>query len=335
VQIENFRTAGLNEEALQCAVAAVAPATEKVYAARWKKFVAWCVQNEVCPTEPRPADIANFLARIHSQGARYSTVRGCLSAIVNTLKSAGSESLGIHPLITAVLPAMRREDIKRQKPKALDWDINVVLSSWSVPQSVKSVAEIVNKACFLVCFASAARVSELHALIAPPLFSDSGVSIQFNTNFIPKRTRCVTAHNSLPPLHITRLPEEESSVCPVVALQNYLQAIEHKGVQGSPLWIHPKSRVPATARHLAAWLRSTIAGAYRRADKQVPSQSNPHSIRAAAATWAWRSNVPMRLILEQCRWRHQTTFTKFYLKSVQESDGRECRLKPLAIQACS
>jgi hypothetical protein len=168
-------------------------------------------------------------------------------------------------------------------------------------------------------------------MVAPPVFSDSGVSIAFDPNFIPKRTRCVGAHNSLPPIHIKRLPDEESSVCPVATLEAYLEVSKHDLVRGSPLWIHPKSRLPASSRHLAAWLRSTIAGAYREAKQQVPAHSNPHSIRAAAATWAWRTNVPMRSILEQCRWRHQNTFTKFYLQKILESDDGECRLKPLAI----
>jgi integrase len=188
------------------------------------------------------------------------------------------------------------------------------------------------KALFLVAFSSAARVSELAALVVPPLFSEEGMSLSFSSTFIPKRTRAAAAHSPLAPLVIASLPLADAAVCPVVAMRKYLEfrAAFPRHAE-PPLWCHATKNINITPRHLAAWLRAVIAGAYRRAQKAPPLGFTPHSIRAAAASWAWQTNVPLSVILEQCRWAHSSTFTSFYLRRVAQTDGLQQRLKPLAI----
>jgi integrase len=265
------------------------------------------------------------------KGARYSTVRGLLSAVAHTLRlKPGFDSIGVHPLVTSIFPAMRRLDIQRQPARELGWDLGLVLADLaSLPQPLTRV-HVTYKALFLLAFASGARISELAALQAPPFIAEAAMTLTFDPIFIPKRTRAQKAHVALPPLHIQRLPPQDHGVCPVAAMQQYGEMLGSKHSAG-PLWRHPVSGVKATPRHLAAWLRAVIAGAYRRAKQQPPVSFTPHSIRAAAASWAWRSNVPLATILEQCRWAHESTFTRFYLRRVAETDGSVHRLKPLAV----
>jgi hypothetical protein len=80
------------------------------------------------------------------------------------------------------------------------------------------------------------------------------------------------------------------------------------------LWLHPVSGVKAFPRRL-------LAGAYHCARQRPPASFTPHSGRAAAASWAWHANVPLATILEQCRWAHESTFTRFYLRRVAGTDG--------------
>jgi integrase len=309
----------------------VAPSTNKVYENRWQKFVRWCLVNSISPLSPLPVQVANYLAEQFEGGARYSTVRGLLSAIVHTLRfKPGLQNLGTHPSVLAVFPAMRRSDISRQQPRSLEWDLSLVLRDLlELPQPLTWL-QTTYKALFLAAFSSGARLSELAAWQGPPFFTATGVTFRFDPLFVPKRTRASRAHVALPPVHIPRLPQQDEPLCPVGALQQY-EAGFHERAPGARFWVHPKSGGAATARHLAAWLRATIAAAYRRARQSPPAHFTPHSIRAAAASWAWQTNVPMATILEQCRWSRESTFTRFYLRRMQETDGIVHRLKPLAV----
>jgi integrase len=191
---------------------------------------------------------------------------------------------------------------------------------------------VTQKALFLLAFSSGARLSELAALQTPPFFTPEAMTLSFDPIFIPKQTRAPRAHTALAPLRVLRLPVADCLVCPVSALQQYA-VLHDEHPSPAPLWRHPLSGVKATPRHLAAWLRAVIAAAYRRARRQPPPTFTPHSIRAAAASWAWHANVPLATILQQCRWAHETTFSRFYLRRVAESDGVVHRLKPLAVTA--
>jgi integrase len=244
------------------------------------------------------------------------------------------QSLGTDPVILAIFPAMRRQDIQRQPNRRLEWDLSLVLDDLQSLMQPLTRMEVTHKALFLLAFSSGARVSELAALQGPPLFTGEGVTIQFDPLFIPKRTRAQKAHTALPPLHVLRLPLQDVAVCPVAALQQY-EAIHEQRQMSVPLWVHPKSVAKVTARHLSAWLRAVIAGAYRRAKQEPPTSFKPHSIRAAAASWAWNANVPLPTILEQCRWARESTFTRFYLRRLAETDGTVHRLKPLAVASLS
>jgi integrase len=238
--------------------------------------------------------------------------------------------LGTHPVVLAVFPAMRREDISRQRPRALGWDLSLVLQDLSELQQPLTRLQVTYKALFLAAFSSGARLSELAAWQAPLFFTEEGATVRFDPLFVPKKTRTSRPHSALPPIHILRLPQQDALICPVVALQQYDATVESR-TPGSRFWVHPTSGSAATSRHLSAWLRASIASAYRRARQAPPAHFTPHSIRAAAATWAWQSNVPMATILEQCRWASESTFTRFYLRRLQETDGLLHRFKPLAV----
>jgi integrase len=134
----------------------------------------------------------------------------------------------------------------------------------------------------------------------------------------------------LPPIHVLSLPSEDAAFCPVMAMKAYM-AFRGDLVGVSPLWSHPTRSVLITSRHLASWLRSTIVGTYRRTNQPQPSKFTPHSVRAAAASYAWKGNLPLPTILEQCRWAKESTFTAHYLRRLAKSDGTVFWLKPLAI----
>jgi hypothetical protein len=79
--------------------------------------------------------------------------------------------------------------------------------------------------------------------------SAEGTTLQFESVFIPKRTRATKAHTALPPLHVPRFPGGQSWMfCPVSVMQQY-EAMHGQSTPQSPLWVHPKSGVAATPHH--------------------------------------------------------------------------------------
>jgi integrase len=218
---------------------------------------------------------------------------------------------------------------KRQPHRDIGWDLDLVLRDLAQLTDPPSPLQLVYKALFLVAFLAGTRVSELAALRFPLCFSDRGVSIPFDSVFIPERTRALVAHNALPPIHVLALSLPDECTCPVAALRCYASSLQSTE-PGSPLWRHPTRSVAVTSRHLSAWLRATIAAPYRRTGQANLAGFAPHSIRAAAASWAWKGNVPLATILSQCRGSRESSFSTFYLRRLTESDGTAQRLKPLA-----
>jgi hypothetical protein len=87
----------------------------KVYTARWQKFALWRKAHSVSHLSPSPPQVANYLSDMFTNGARYTTVRGLLSATVHTLRlKPGRQSLGSNPVVLAIFPVMRRQDSQRQ-----------------------------------------------------------------------------------------------------------------------------------------------------------------------------------------------------------------------------
>jgi hypothetical protein len=145
--------AGLSSKAGDLIQCEVAKTTNKVYCARWQKFVWWCQRSHVSPLDPTPAQIANYLFETYELGARYATVRGLLTTGAHTLRLKPSlQNLGVHPIITAIFPAMRRGDFARQPSRVLGWDLDLVLRDLASLSDPQSNLQMTYKALFLLAF---------------------------------------------------------------------------------------------------------------------------------------------------------------------------------------
>ena len=73
-----------------------------------------------------------------------------------------------------------------------------------------------------------------------------------------------------------------------------------------------KPHQPVSCQTISRWIVDTIKMAYDE-DKKVKAH------RAIGPSWALFNGASMRSIMETADWSRESTFTKFYLKDVQNS----------------
>ena len=192
------------------------------------------------------------------------------------------------------------------------WSVNKVLDllSSEVYNSPEDLLAFTKKVMFLISLAIGSRISELCAL-------KRGDMLKFLPNgdleLIPDPM--VLAKNEDPmvrrtPIRISKLPDADSSLCPVANLKLY---IERTGSHDTHLlFVHPKDKrvwFPAEARKLVCTvIREANPGALPKA----------HDIRKMASSLAFFSSMSFKSIREFTGWSSPSVFIKHYLSPIED-----------------
>ena len=80
---------------------------------------------------------------------------------------------------------------------------------------------------------------------------------------------------------------------------------------------------------VSSWIRNTIQLAYVDSSFETPGNIRPHSVRSAAASWAFKGGVSFPHLMESCYWHSQNSFTSFYLKDCCAQSGDKFTLGPV------
>lgn len=201
-----------------------------------------------------------------------------------------------------------------------DW---ILWALWSISEAIQSLKtesfctkiskdrKCYYKALFLTALASGSRVSELAALDrAEILISPSKMVLPVRQGFIYKKkslTKCPEAI-SFPSFR------EETRLCPVIALNNYLQSTRSKN-HCNHVFLSPISDKPLNAARLGFWLAKIIS-------ELIPdSKPRAHDVRKIAFSLAWSKGITMKNIVEQGFWSSSDTFIKKYLMSTRSKEA--------------
>jgi hypothetical protein len=171
--------------------------TARVYDRQWRAWVRWCRVNDVDPSKPSEADLANHLAYLAVDlSLSASTVRVRRSAIASTLAQMGVRGVGGSAWVADVIRGVSQREarVPRRVPA---WDLGVVLSflqgSRFEPLSSAPLARVCVKTAFLVLLASGRRSSEVTALSGldsdVALEADGSMSLRFLPEFQAKNQR--------------------------------------------------------------------------------------------------------------------------------------------------
>ena len=254
------------------------------------------------------------------------------SCIVKTYNQMTGDHLDGSGTLTDFCKNLARE-VPREKFKFPKWDLTIVLKGLREapfePLEDIDLKYLSFKTVFLIALASAARVSELHALSAESGFirftvDKSTVFLAPVIGFLAKNQRPDEApremsinslRNHAPP------GDPERLLCPVRALRAYLTRTNKFRGKRKKLFLSlmPKKRTEITVHTLSRWLRETIKLTYQFQKPHELAQlySIPvHEIRALAASLPVYQSASILDVLKTASWKHHNTFTDFYLRDL-------------------
>ena len=335
---------GFSGEVSDAILGSVRPSTARLYNAKWNIFQQWRVSNNIHLRDITVPDIADFLMYLRlERKLKHGTIEGYRSAIASVCQ-LNNLDIGSSKPLTRLLRSFYIQDLTSPTifPK---WDLSIVLKSlMSAPYEPMDKVDLKflsHKTAFLLALATAARVSEIHAIDYSSItHTENWTNISCRTipEFIAKNQQ---AHSgplghrnfTIPALspNLDR-SDKQRLLCPVRALRWYLQQTSSFRRNRRRLFLSCHTNVDSeiSKNTIASWLRKTIARAYVLSDREIRElRLCPHEIRALASSLAsWRT-VSVEQVVAACQWKRASTFTRFYLRDIQPSTAGLNSLGPV------
>ena len=330
----SLRAKGYSKRAAMAVSQAHRQSTKSLYDDKWKSFQTFCSSKRWDPmlvTTPQVADfVVHLRQRRHLAG---STIATYIAAVNSVLAMARGKEATRSPEIFAIIRGYRLEDQKKKfRPPA--WDLNILLDHLREapyePLEQASFENLTIKACFLVALATAARISEIHALDVTRITFDQHrhghAHLGLAWDFIAKNQQPGQPDRQfhIPPLSqiVGSEDDQELLLCPVRALRRYIQVAATRRGNRQRLFIPVtnSTKGEVSRNSVSYWLKKAILAAYAHKGLPPPATYNPHEIRAVASTMALHSNISIQTIMEGCFWTSNTVFASHYLRNVSVQD---------------
>jgi site-specific recombinase XerD len=204
-----------------------------------------------------------------------------------------------------------------------EWSLAKVLNLLGSETYLKSkeVIILLQRALFLVALATANRVSELAHLYRPGVaFSEhkNKVNLPVDTDFLYKNQR---PNRTPQAISVKALKDKEGKrmqLCPVKALDKYLQATNH---HNSPrVFLNPVTGRPLTAGTVAVNLVRLI----KTVNPNIGVQA--HDVRKVSTSLAWARGLDLDDLIKAANWSSTGIFLRHYLHPPRTEDakGVEC-----------
>jgi integrase len=257
-----------------------------------------------------------FSYLFEKHGFKYAKLQSIRSALALPLRLACGLQLGKLVLLQQTLAGIRRV-IPPSRPPLVSWDLDTVLqylqSSQCEPLREKPPDVIFAKSLFLVALTTGLRVSELCSLGSSQSFLQfhrTGCSFKFLPTFLAKHEHAdaLRDHIWLPSIAHTDIPIKSKVLCPVRALNIYVDASSSSRSVLTPLFLHPSLHTPLTPSVLSKFLAATI----RRATVTSLDRVSAHDVRAVAAALQWRRNQNWDKLKKVFSWRQKSAFIRTY-----------------------
>lgn len=257
------------------------PSTLKVYDSKWAFFIKWCKTQKLKPLELSTYELAEFLLHLFEiKKLAPITIKGYRSAIAHVYRLAGKEDPGRNMDLSLLVDnfTLERPQVRKLFPK---WSLDIVLEFlksdiFSDLESI-SLRRLLQKTIFLVSLATAARVSEIHALSSDPdcirFNQDGTISLLTAPGFIAKNRLPELGNQSflLVPL------QGETDFCPVKFLKIYWERTKDRD-KGSPLFVSHKNG-KSSPQFISTMISGLIKEAYQVAISSAPSSSQSMDTR--------------------------------------------------------
>ena len=307
-----------------------------------------CEERKVNPLSAGIQQFLNFLTSLFQEGLQYRTINSIRSAVSSTHNPLEGNLIGQHPLVKQLLRGTYNS--RPPQPRyAHTWDVDIVL------EHIKELGENKNlslktlscKLVVLMALTSANGVSELHALdLRFRYYKSDGVLFKlasltkkrqlgsslkecFFFSFGEDNRLCVV--HCLKQASLTKKRQlgsslkecfffsfgEDNRLCVVYCLKQYESMTEgwRKVDADKPALLflsYIKPHRPVTSQGLAHWVKDLLKEAG--VDTEI---FKAHSVRGASTSAALKKVLHIKDILDTANWSQESTFRKFYCRSMQ------------------
>ena len=302
---------GISREAFQIICSSWRRGTEKAYSSTWGKWNRWCSQRQTDPFPRSIRPIIEFLTMKFKEGMQYSTMNSYRLALSATLPPIEGHPVGQHPLVCRLLQGMFNQRPPAPRYQSV-WNVGVVIGHIQSQSQLMDLPlkELSKRLVVLLALSNASRSSDLHALdLRFRQFIPEGVIFR-----IPGLTK--TRRFGPPKEAFFAKFTDDEALCPVETLKVYevkttmLRTVDPMGP--APLLISfRKPHKPVTSASIARWMKELLKEAG--VDTEV---FKAHSTRAASTSTAKAQGVSMADIMNMAGWSRQSTFERFYYKSI-------------------
>lgn len=282
--------------------------TLRAYASCWQQFELWCREMKVVAIPATPETLVAFVADCEAHGRTPATVDSYFSAIRHVHLRAGLESPTKMESVVRVIRGYHREagvDRRRALPLSPD-QLRAMVRAMPGATGL----ELRDRALLLLGFFLALRRSEIVALNLEDIAFevDGTVNIRIGGGIDdagkPRKTKTDQEGKGV----TLRLePGTHADVCPVVAVRNWVAALELGNVTTGPLFV-PLTRDSnlRDGRLSGDGISDIIRKAMKRAGIESAGYSG-HSLRAGFVTAAKKAGFHYEDIVKTTRHRSLET----------------------------
>jgi len=313
----------VSPEALEMIARSDAENTRTAYGQDWKRFEHWCESEGRTPLPATPQTFAEYVKHL----ANTPTERGTLPKPATIDRAMGTIGRRHND---AGMKLDRRAAAKVYKTYKRDWAHAGNAKSQAKPAIVAAIRAMVNacdlatptgirdRAIVLIGFAIMGRRSEVTALNVSDITEhENGMIVLIRMSKTDQDAKGVKV-----PIRYA----DDPTLCPVVAVQTWLAAMERRGVKDGPLFrrIDRNGRLGGTpgaagrggARMSPQSVHDIIQRLAHASGLENAEEYKGHSLRAGGATAAAANRAPVSAISDIGRWSKKSTTVHEYVRAV-------------------
>lgn len=314
-------------ETLEMIARSDAENTRTAYEQDWKRFEHWCESEGRTPLPATPQTFADYVKHL----ATTATERGTLPRPATIDRAMGTIGRRHND---AGMKLDRRAAAKVFKTYKRDWAHAGNSKTQAKPAVVDAIREMVaacdlttpkglrDRAIILIGFSIMGRRSEVTALNVSDITAhEKGMIVLIRMSKTDQ-----DAKGAKVPIRYA----DDPTLCPVVAVQAWLAAMERRGVKDGPLFrrIDRNGRLGGTPgaagrggpRMSPQSVHNIVQRLARAAGLENAEEYKGHSLRAGGATAAAAAGAPVSAIAGIGRWSEKSTTVHGYVRAVEMWD---------------
>ena len=311
----SLKAKGISTESADIISNCRAKGTTTTYGYAWNKWMGWCQQRKIDPSDSTLGEILDFMTFLfHQKNAKHRYLGVFRSALSAYHKPIEGCKVGKHPLISSFMAGVK--NLRPPMPKYTEiWDVDDVLRYIKNLPKPLSLKQLSYKTATLLALIIIPRGAEINMLD----ISHMGLT----------KTKCVFALKELPKnqKRAMKTPvldfdnfQEEPNLCPIKSLLEYCEVTRPSRAINKETSLFLSLNKPhkaITKSSTARWIKDVLKGAG--IDTQI---YQAHSVRAAATSKAFMKGLSVSDIIKRGNWSKESTWQRFYNRNIRSVSSK-------------